>query len=85
MRVSRNDTIRLCNSLISFFLEFDLLRECMSAVYMNDDRLVNTLEMIHAIELLFRRMDMIDHQCGSKFPLFSPGKSNNWTKSQGGS
>lgn len=81
----RNDTIRLCNSLISFFLEFDLLRECMSAVYTNDDRLVNTLEMIHAIELLFRRMDMIDHQCGSEFPLFSPGKSNNWTKSQGGS
>ncbi|OQW39457.1 MAG: glucuronyl hydrolase [Proteobacteria bacterium SG_bin4] len=57
----------------------------MSAVYATGDRPVSTQEMIDAIESLFRRMDAIDQQCGSEFPLFSPGNSNTWKVSQGGS
>lgn len=57
----------------------------MSAVYTTGEQLVSVQEMIDAIESLFCRMDAVDKQCGSEFPLFSPGNSNAWTVSQGGS
>ncbi|UJP05133.1 MAG: glucuronyl hydrolase [Nitrosomonas sp.] len=49
------------------------------------DQLVSPKEMIDAIESMFRRMEAIDALCSNGFPLFSPGNSNTWTVSQGGS
>ncbi len=57
----------------------------MLAVDTITDQPVDTREMLQAIESLFCRMDAIDQQCGNEFPLFSPGESNRWTVSQGGS
>ncbi len=50
-----------------------------------DDQLLNPKEMITAIELLFRRMDSINDRCLNDFPLYSPGDTNAWFVSSGGS
>lgn len=57
----------------------------MSVIDTAGEQPASTQEMLHAIESLFCRMDSIDAQCGNEFPLFSPGNSNTWTVSKGGS
>ncbi len=58
----------------------------MSTPYCStDDQLLNPNEMLTAIELMFRRMEMIDNICRHDFPLYSPTNTNAWTTSSGGS
>ncbi|PTR17575.1 unsaturated chondroitin disaccharide hydrolase [Nitrosospira sp. Nsp2] len=42
-------------------------------------------EVLKALESLIRRMDTIDAQCKDGFPLYSPGSTDQWTVSPGGS
>jgi unsaturated chondroitin disaccharide hydrolase len=42
-------------------------------------------EMMHALELMLRRMDAIDARCTDGFPLYSPGEAGQWVTSPGGS
>jgi unsaturated chondroitin disaccharide hydrolase len=42
-------------------------------------------EMVHALELLIHRMEHIDSSCTDTFPLYSPGTTNRWVSSAGGS
>jgi unsaturated chondroitin disaccharide hydrolase len=42
-------------------------------------------EIMRVLELMIRRMDVIDSRCASGFPLYSPGVSGQWTTSGGGS
>ncbi len=57
----------------------------MLTSYNADDQLLNPKEMITAIELMFRRMEMIDGVCLNNFPLYSPRDTNAWAVSAGGS
>ena len=50
-----------------------------------DHQLLSSKEMIDVIELMFRRMEMIDDICENGFPLYSPGNTNRWIVSPGGS
>ncbi len=42
-------------------------------------------EMMHALELLIHRMEHIDSSCTDTFPLYSPGITDQWISSAGGS
>jgi len=42
-------------------------------------------EMLTAIELMIARMDVIDDRSGNGFPLYSPGTTDAWAVSSGGS
>lgn len=41
--------------------------------------------MMNALELLLQRMDAIGSSCGNIFPLYSPGTTDRWVSSLGGS
>jgi unsaturated chondroitin disaccharide hydrolase len=47
--------------------------------------LLSHKEMMHALELMVRRMDAIDSHCTGGFPLYSPGNTSQWVTSPGGS
>ncbi len=42
-------------------------------------------QMMNALELLVHRMDTIDTNCANGFPLYSPGTTDHWMISPGGS
>ncbi|SOD41131.1 glucuronyl hydrolase [Nitrosovibrio sp. Nv4] len=42
-------------------------------------------EMMSAIDLMIHRMDAIDSSCTDAFPLYSPGTTDRWVTSSGGS
>ncbi|MBN9126214.1 MAG: glucuronyl hydrolase, partial [Nitrosospira sp.] len=50
-----------------------------------DTSLLSRKEMVHALELMIRRMDAIDSCCADGFPLYSPGSAGQWVTSAGGS
>lgn len=50
-----------------------------------DTPLLSRKEMVHALELMIRRMDAIDSCCADGFPLYSPGSAGQWATSMGGS
>ena len=50
-----------------------------------DNQLLSSHEMIDAMELMFRRMEMIDDICVRDFPLYSMKNTNAWTVVSGGS
>lgn len=51
----------------------------------HDERLLTREEILIAIELMIARMDAIDANCADGFPLYSPGRDDQWIISPGGS
>lgn len=49
------------------------------------NELLSHEEMRHALELMIHRMDAIDANCANGFPLYSPGSTDQWLVSPGGS
>ncbi|HVW64059.1 MAG TPA: glucuronyl hydrolase [Nitrosospira sp.] len=50
-----------------------------------DMPLLSCEELMRALELMIRRMDIIDSGCAGGFPLYSPGNAGQWVTSAGGS
>ncbi len=50
-----------------------------------DERLLSAKEMTDVLELMFRRMEVIDNASTGDFPLYSSDHGNTWTVSSGGS
>lgn len=50
-----------------------------------DEKLLSREEMLRALELMIHRMDAIDANCANGFPLYSPGSTDQWLVSPGGS
>lgn len=50
-----------------------------------DAPLLSREEMTNALALMIHRMDAIDSRCADGFPLYSPGISDEWVISPGGS
>jgi len=50
-----------------------------------DEKLLSHEEMLRALELMIHRMDAIDANCANGFPLYSPGSTDQWVVSPGGS
>jgi unsaturated chondroitin disaccharide hydrolase len=50
-----------------------------------EEPLLSREEIMDALGLLVRRMDAIDANCANGFPLYSPGTTNQWIASPGGS
>ncbi len=50
-----------------------------------DEKLLSHEEILHALELMIYRMDAIAADCTNGFPLYSPGSTDQWLVSPGGS
>jgi unsaturated chondroitin disaccharide hydrolase len=50
-----------------------------------EKQLLSREEMMNALGLLVHRMDAIDANCANGFPLYSPGTTEQWIASPGGS
>jgi len=50
-----------------------------------EKQLLSREEMMNALGLLVHRMDAIDANCANGFPLYSPGTTDQWIASPGGS
>ncbi len=50
-----------------------------------EERLLSHEQMMNALELLVHRMDAINANCANGFPLYSPGTTDHWMISPGGS
>ena len=44
----------------------------------HDEQLLTREEILIAIELMIARMDAIDANCADGFPLYSPGRNDQW-------
>lgn len=49
------------------------------------NNLLSREDMSRALEWMFHRMDAIEANCGNGFPLYSPGSTDQWIVSPGGS
>ena len=50
-----------------------------------DEHLLSREEMMHALELMIHRMEVVESNCANAFPLYSPGPTDWWAVSPGGS
>ena len=54
-------------------------------VHRPDEQLLSRKELTSALELMIRRMETIDSHAMGGFPLYSPGPTDRWVVSPGGS
>lgn len=50
-----------------------------------EEHLLSREEIMHALELMVHRMEVIDSGCANAFPLYSLGTTDRWVVSSGGS
>ncbi|MGZ5007459.1 MAG: hypothetical protein ACXWFI_06880 [Methylobacter sp.] len=52
---------------------------------MTEENLLSLREIMHALKLMLHRMDSMNADCMNGYPLYSPGITDRWTVSPGGS
>jgi unsaturated chondroitin disaccharide hydrolase len=73
--------------ILIWFSEETLVMHIMEKIPCNtaDEKLLSHEEMLHALELMIHRMDATNANCANGFPLYSPGSTDQWVVSPGGS